>query len=253
MTQTKLMTAAIDRSISSTEVPNCQNACGQNEVCMNAKPEAACRAKPAIAPLPNLILPFDAKTEVVCTHSSGAGSHSWPNAFYALDLASDYSLPPPKVLAADDGKAFLFEGENGKPCPQPSGAPASAKADSCGMGWGNNIKILHKNGYASFYVHLEKSLIKNGESVRRGQPIGTMGWTGLAGHRHLHFSIQKIPGSSQQEWESHIKWDGMSVPFEFKASQNGETKIFKSSDIQCAHANIGQASPEQQPRFQGIQ
>jgi murein DD-endopeptidase MepM/ murein hydrolase activator NlpD len=201
----------------------------------------------------DFILPFNAETEVVCTHSSGVGSHSYTNAFYALDFASDYSQAAPEVLAAADGKAFVFLGENGTLCAQPTGTPSSAKADKCGNGWGNNIKILHSSGYVSFYVHLERPLIKNGELVKKGQPIGIMGWTGLAGHRHLHFSVQKIPGDTQAEREKHISWDGQSVPFEFMARQNGKILTFNAKDIRCAHAEIGNAPAEMQPRFQGLQ
>jgi hypothetical protein len=53
-------------------------------------------------------LPFDASTEVICTHSSGSGSHSGANAFYALDLANDYSLPAAIVRASADGTAYVF-------------------------------------------------------------------------------------------------------------------------------------------------
>lgn len=127
-----------------------------------------------------------------------------------------------------------------------------AKADNCGNGWGNHIKILHSNGYASFYVHLDKILVKNGEAVRQGQPIGVMGWTGLAGHRHLHWSVQKIQGSSQTEWADHISWDGQSVPFKFATLQNGKLTTIDTSVLTCAHANIGEAPASQQPSFFGV-
>lgn len=236
---------------SENELPVCKTLCAASEICMNSEPTAKCFPKPIRAPMKDLFLPFDSKTEVVCTHSSGVGSHSWPNAFYALDLATEYTDKAPTVLAAVDGKAFVFFGEDGKPCPEPKGTAASATPDKCGMGWGNRVKILHANGYASFYVHLEKVLIKNGEIVHRGQAIGIMGWTGLAGHRHLHFSVQKIQGSTPTEWEQHINWDGLSVPFDFKANQNGKKQLFHSEEIQCPHESIIHGDAKQ-PHFQGI-
>jgi len=32
--------------------------------------------------------------------------------------------------------------------------------------------------------------------------------SGAAGHRHLHWSVQKLPGKTQKEWEDRIAWDG---------------------------------------------
>lgn len=230
------------------------NSCNDGLVCMNqTKDLASCVSVPEIAPVDNLILPFDSHTEVICTHSSGIGSHSWPNAFYALDLANRYTEKAATVLAAQDGKAFVLLGEDGKPCPVPEGTPQSSKPDSCGDGWGNRIKILHKDGYYSFYVHLEKTLIKNGQDVKQGQAIGIAGTTGLAGHRHLHWSVQKLYGHSQTEWEKNIlTQDGQSVPFIFKAQTSNGVQSFNSSEVHCPHANIGGVPESEQPHYRGV-
>ena len=68
---------ALDRSISSVEGPVFTQLCGKNEVCMNTftASGAQCAGVPAPAPISDLILPFDKNTEVICTHSSGSGSH----------------------------------------------------------------------------------------------------------------------------------------------------------------------------------
>lgn len=222
-------------------------------ICMNTEiNKSTCVPIPLDAPISNFILPFDENIEVVCTHASGVGSHSYPNAFYALDLATPYELPPSTVRASADGKAFVFLGEDGKPCPAPTGTPAKTSIDHCGLGWGNHVKILHKDGYYSFYVHLDKVSVKNGQIVKQGDPIGIEGATGLAGHRHLHWSIQKLPGKNQEEWEKQISWDGMSVPFNFKATVQGTASVINSADLHCAHAGIGQVPSDQQPRLRGV-
>ena len=76
------------RVISSTENPDCGKLCAQNQVCINTFTDkgARCESIPIYAPI-NFVLPFDSSTEVVCTHSSGSGSHSGFNAYFALDLA----------------------------------------------------------------------------------------------------------------------------------------------------------------------
>jgi hypothetical protein len=246
------------RSVATVENPQCSSSCPSGQVCMNifssfgVAPKSECTTIPIEAPIADFVLPFDSNTEVVCTHSSGSGSHSDPNAFYAIDLASDYSLPPVIIRAAADGVAYVFLGEDGRLCPEPQGPPSSSKSSSCGLSWGNRIKILHSGGYVSFYVHLDHPLVENGTFVHQGDPIGVEGFTGAAGHRHLHWSVQKLPGLTAADWVKHISWNGVSVPFHFLAIQNGAVQNFEVAEINCAHTGIGNAPAIQQPRFKGI-
>ncbi|MGZ3805924.1 MAG: M23 family metallopeptidase [Pseudobdellovibrionaceae bacterium] len=226
---------------------------------------AQCRPVPVEAPNSDFILPFDSKTVAVCTHSSGSGSHSSSNAFYALDLATNYSKPAAIVRASAEGVAYVFGADpNGMPCssdpnvicqlcPEPQGTPANAQPSDCGQSWGNHIRVLHSNGYVSFYVHLDHPIVKSGTFVHRGDPIGVEGWTGAAGHRHVHWSIQAPNGNNETDWINHISWAGQSVPFRFTAKQDNQIKNFNAANINCAHAGIGQAPAVQQPQFSGIQ
>ncbi len=237
------------------EIPQCARACRADEVCMNTFTPAGaqCTPVPAPAPLFGFVLPFDEKTEVYCTHSSGSGSHSGLNAYWALDLASAYKYPGATVRASADGIAYVFLGADGKLCPEPPGTPETAQPSDCGYGWGNRVKILHGDGYFSYYVHLDRPLVANGAQVKKGDPIGIEGWTGAAGHRHLHWSVQKLPGTTLAEWQKHIQtYVGESVPFEFEANENGKNQVFDVTKVQCAHANIGTVPPDQQPRFKGV-
>jgi murein DD-endopeptidase MepM/ murein hydrolase activator NlpD len=211
---------------------------------------AVCATIPEVPKL-SFQLPFDSNTEVVCTHSRGSGSHSGSNAFYALDLATDYDKPAAIVRASADGVAYVFQGEDGKLCPEPKGTSAKSEVSICGQSWGNHIRILHSQGYLSFYVHLERPLIKNGTFVHRGDPIGIEGKTGAAGHRHLHWSIQKLPGTTTADWINRISWAGESVPFKFEANQNGINQIFNSADVNCARAGVGEVDDSLQPHFKG--
>ncbi|MFZ0411063.1 MAG: peptidoglycan DD-metalloendopeptidase family protein [Candidatus Acidiferrales bacterium] len=58
-------------------------------------------------------------------------------------------------------------------------------------GAGNLIEIQHTNGYTTFYMHLSRILVRNGERVEQGERIGLVGMTGLATGPHLDFRIQK--------------------------------------------------------------
>lgn len=64
-------------------------------------------------------------------------------------------------------------------------------------GWGNVIRILHqwKDGneiiwYESVYAHLDEILVNEGEIVKRGQKIGTIGTAHGKYKAHLHFEIR---------------------------------------------------------------
>lgn len=57
-------------------------------------------------------------------------------------------------------------------------------------GYGNLIVINHGNGYITYYAHLSKIFVRVGESVARGQRIGSVGSTGRSTGPHLHFEVR---------------------------------------------------------------
>jgi murein DD-endopeptidase MepM/ murein hydrolase activator NlpD len=56
-------------------------------------------------------------------------------------------------------------------------------------GYGNEIVIDHKFGFGSRYAHLQMIKVKEGEQIKRGQIIGTVGSTGRATGPHLHYEV----------------------------------------------------------------
>lgn len=54
---------------------------------------------------------------------------------------------------------------------------------------GNYVVIKHPNGYETKYMHLFNSLVADGDTVRAGDIIGTVGQTGSATGPHLHFEL----------------------------------------------------------------
>lgn len=54
---------------------------------------------------------------------------------------------------------------------------------------GNTVAIDHGQGVVSFYIHMQKLMVKEGDKVAAGKQIGTVGQTGRANGPHLHFSI----------------------------------------------------------------
>lgn len=56
--------------------------------------------------------------------------------------------------------------------------------------WGNLILIKHKNNWTTAYAHLEKFLVTNGENVKTGDIIGSVGSTGNVTRNQLHFQVR---------------------------------------------------------------
>ncbi len=54
---------------------------------------------------------------------------------------------------------------------------------------GHHVFIQHPNNIVTKYLHFTKRLVKNGQRVRQGQTIGTVGATGLAQAPHLHYEF----------------------------------------------------------------
>jgi LysM repeat protein len=57
-------------------------------------------------------------------------------------------------------------------------------------GYGNYVVIRHTNGLETTYGHLSRQLVREGQEVRAGQPIGLGGNTGRSTGSHLHFETR---------------------------------------------------------------
>lgn len=56
--------------------------------------------------------------------------------------------------------------------------------------YGNIVVIRHTNGLETLYSHNFKNLVKTGDVVKAGQPIGLTGRTGRATTEHVHFETR---------------------------------------------------------------
>ncbi|EQA14930.1 peptidase M23 family protein, partial [Glaesserella parasuis SW140] len=77
-----------------------------------------------------------------------------------------------------------------------SGTPIIAPADGVvehiayqANGAGRYIKLRHGGQYTTVYMHLSRSLVKVGQSVKKGQRIALSGNTGRSTGAHLHYEF----------------------------------------------------------------
>lgn len=115
------------------------------------------------------------------SHQAGSGD----------DYAYDWAMPEGSVvLAARDGVVI------------------GLRSDSTAHGVGDRFKnsanyiiLRHADGTYGEYLHLQPNaaLVKLGESVRAGQPIGRSGNTGYTSRPHLHFGVFRIRDDQTRE------------------------------------------------------
>jgi murein DD-endopeptidase MepM/ murein hydrolase activator NlpD len=59
------------------------------------------------------------------------------------------------------------------------------------LSYGRKVEIDHGNGYTTVYAHLSNVLVKQGQTVKRGQVIAKVGSTGVSVAPHLHYEVLK--------------------------------------------------------------
>lgn len=79
--------------------------------------------------------------------------------------------------------------------PADTGTPITAAAGGVVINvgphpaYGQMVELDHGNGLMTRYAHASKVLVKQGDLVRRGQPIAAVGTTGRSTGPHLHFEV----------------------------------------------------------------
>ena len=57
--------------------------------------------------------------------------------------------------------------------------------------YGHVVFVQHPEGYETVYAHLSKRLVKEGETINKGQLLGIIGNTGVSRGTHLNFELHK--------------------------------------------------------------
>ncbi len=67
------------------------------------------------------------------------------------------------------------------------GRVTRAAYDQYNHGW--HLVVEHKYGFKTVYSHLRRNLVSEGDIVKQGDQIGTLGSSGLSTGPHLHFEV----------------------------------------------------------------
>ena len=138
------------------------------------KPAKVAEKKPAADKADSVAsTPESAKNEVVAEPgirlswpAKGKVTGEFSEANKGIDIAGKVGEP---VLAASDGKVVY--------------------AGNSLRGYGNLVIIKHDNTYLTAYAHNSKLLVKEGDTVRKGQKIAEMGDTDTTAAK-LHFELR---------------------------------------------------------------
>jgi len=56
-------------------------------------------------------------------------------------------------------------------------------------GYGVVVDIDHGFGFHTLYAHMTTTMVKEGQKVKRGEQVGTVGSTGMSTGAHLHYEV----------------------------------------------------------------
>ncbi len=106
----------------------------------------------------------------VGTFTSGYGAR-WGTTHWGIDIANRIGTP---IVAAADGRVV-------------EAGPAA--------GFGLWVRVEHADGTITIYGHIDRALVREGQQVKAGEQIATMGNRGHSTGPHLHFEVWNPSGA----------------------------------------------------------
>lgn len=134
--------------------------------------------------------------------SSSNSSSSSPSSSAPQVSSGSFTRPAPGVVTSGFGPrggAFHYGvdiAQSGNNVPIVAAADGVVSVAHYSSSYGNVVYISHSiNGqvYTTVYAHMSSFQVSPGQSVSKGQRIGTMGNTGDSHGQHLHFELYKGP------------------------------------------------------------
>lgn len=106
-------------------------------------------------------------------------TQGYSSAHKAVDLGREHLTGEPVIAHTAGTVIFCQTGQKNN------------KGAKGNLSYGNCVKLDHGSGYSTLYAHLATVSVKQGDTVAKGQVIGTMGNTGNSYGMHLHFEVRK--------------------------------------------------------------
>ena len=124
-------------------------------------------------------------------------------------------------------------------------APADAIVEWSGMhkrsGFGRLVILEHSYGFKTYYGHLNKTVVKSGQFVKKGTLIAYTGNSGISNGPHLHYEVRFMYRNLNPFW--FIKWTQQNYDEIFTK----EKKIpWQSLITATAHLQLVKQTPTQQ-------
>lgn len=118
-----------------------------------------------IRPFDDSIYPVEISGKYGVARTHAEGGHEYPHTGIDYKLAKNTSL-----RAAYSGTVIFAEDSE--------------------TGYGNLIKIDHGGGIVTWYAHLSRPDVKEGQEVKQGEFIGKVGNSGRSYGPHVHFEVR---------------------------------------------------------------
>ena len=117
-----------------------------------------------------------------------------------IPVGSSYFICPTTSCRISQGlhyyNAIDFSGKCGEPIYASAGGTVQRALYGWNGGAGNYVRIIHPNGVATMYGHLQSILVSPGQTVSQGEMVGLMGGkpgtpgAGISTGCHVHFDVR---------------------------------------------------------------
>lgn len=138
------------------------------------------------------------------------------------------------LLATDLNWGSTAEADFGRTIVASYGGTVRTSAWSTTSGYGNYVVIDHGNGWTTWYCHLNSRSVSAGQSVSRGQKIGTCGHSSAlyTMSTHLHYE-QRLYNSLQ-----YIYFNGSQIPYYAKVQRTSNNYSYSTYYVKTAGASL---------------
>jgi murein DD-endopeptidase MepM/ murein hydrolase activator NlpD len=116
----------------------------------------------------------------------------WPSPYHYINGGNQFSSTH---LAID-----LYAPEGTEIYAADNGVVVRSSFGAWNGGYGNVVRIDHRNGFSTLYGHLSQVNVGLCQSVYAGQVIGLSGNTGNSFGAHLHFEVRQ-GGGYMNPWD----------------------------------------------------